>query len=247
MRFRLRAEPGIKDAIFSDLTRPSASPSHTIDVYDRSGFWNGNARLLAPAGVGADSPVRRHQDGSIDPAVYRTRGSQGRPRCSDRHGVRPRRVPEEFSWNGQKIFDYFEAGPDWVWSSVDPRAGDDKHAKTGHGTPVSSIIAAVNDGGTGLSGVLNSLVRPTEPPFNIFVYRKDKVLRPEGGYTYETATLAALDHIKSRNANPATATDVVNMSFGDYVSELTHLSALRALRGRTLVVASGGNDGLDTG
>ncbi len=43
---------------------------------------------------------------------------------------------------------------------------------TGHGTAVTSIIAAVNNGGTAdpVSGALNGVFRPGERPFNVDVY-----------------------------------------------------------------------------
>ena len=98
----------------------------------------------------------------------------------------------------------------------------------GHGTQVTSVIAAVNDESKA-SGVLNSLVSPDEPPFRTVVY----------GWLNALDTVAihlAFDQIKTRGD-----IDVVNLSL-TFQMQIEDL--VRALRGRTLVVAAAGNDGV---
>ncbi len=102
---------------------------------------------------------------------------------------------------------------------------------TGHGTPVSSIIAAVNDGVSPLSGVLNSLVGPNERPFPVSVYGSKQRNSPED------VVNVALAHIKARGD-----IDIVNMSFEN--TNTPYVDIVRALRGRTLIVASAGNSGV---
>ena len=147
---------------------------------------------------------------------------------------------EEFRWEGQDTAQFLKmSGPSTPGFRATTQFED---ASTSHGTKVASVIAAVNDGNTILSGVLNSLVDPHEAPFPIYVYGLGGTDETVGS---QAAIAAALDHIRSRSDLHI---DVVNMSFGYYSSRCSSGTrgspGIRALRGFALVVASAGNDGV---
>jgi hypothetical protein len=112
----------------------------------------------------------------------------------------------------------------------------------GHGTAVTSVIAAVNSGQSGMTGALNGLFTPQEPAFAVLVYMAENDRKISDANAY-----VALADIKRRGN-----VDVVNMSFGT-----THATLTGATRDRdlyrpyvaaipeTLVVMTAGNDGVD--
>ena len=132
--------------------------------------------------------------------------------------------------------EYFERGSGGVLQSTTTRRDDagPEHPE-GHGTLTASIIIAANDDSTSASGVLNSLVAPTETQFTARVYGAN-----HGGSVPTAFAAAALDHIKVTGD-----IDVVNMSFGDD-NAAQYLGAIQALRGRALIVAAAGNFGVRT-
>jgi hypothetical protein len=226
LRAAVSMEPHVRSVDLSQHARPTGLD--TIDVLDRSGNWETTtiSRKAALDLIRLEDAVR---------LARRTRP------FDKRSGLRDVRVavldtgfnpshPEEFTWQGQPIAEYLELDMTTGAFAV-TNLRRDFFTPDGHGTPVSSIIAAVNDGSSPLSGVLNSLVGPDERPFPISVYgSKDNSVPP-------AATAMTLLHIKARGD-----IDVVNMSFGG--RSQTFRPAIRALRGRTLVVASSGNDGI---
>ena len=113
----------------------------------------------------------------------------------------------------------------------------------GHGTNVTSIIAAVNDG-IGMSGVLNSVFQEGEEPYRVQVYQNSA----EPDSVDDQIVFSALSEIAQ-----AGDVDAVNMSFGyDYKSPTqaflddaaAYRDAVAPLGGRTLVAMSAGNKGV---
>ena len=142
---------------------------------------------------------------------------------------------DEFRWGSEgPIFEYREFSANQGF--VEAPLYDEDDGDGGHGSQVTSIIAAVNDGTSQLSGVLNSLVDKTERPFRVYVYGRHF----DG---YHVIVPLILDHLKSRGD---VEMDVINMSFGGHQSASPYTNAIRAFRGRTLIVAGAGNDGVNT-
>ena len=115
--------------------------------------------------------------------------------------------------------------------------------KFGHGTMITSIIAAVNnddDREAPISGVLNSIFDPTEKPFHVVVYATVSDSSVEHHTAFKTIA----------NLTGANAVDVVNLSWTQSLSNESDLiteragwrDTLRLLAGRTLVVAAAGNN-----
>jgi hypothetical protein len=169
-------------------------------------------------------------------------------------------VEDEFrTSSGASTVTMIEAAPPPNQSGpLAPAAFDDPG---GHGTPVTSVISAHNNG-LGMSGVLGSLFAPGETPFPTLVY---KVAAPIDAFDYRwysTSIFASLEDIALRNAGAAQESDrvaILNMSFGSlrdpvapnrFVGEKAgfeqgFLDRLNALQSQTLAVASAGNESLD--
>lgn len=113
-----------------------------------------------------------------------------------------------------------------------------------HGTPIASIIAALNDGLLP-NGLLNGLLNPGERPFEVHLYALPS---PSPGSFSVNQALAAVTAV-------AGSYDVVNLSFGsEKVSKAArdkhagdYRDAMRANggAGKTLYVVSAGNSGID--
>jgi hypothetical protein len=113
----------------------------------------------------------------------------------------------------------------------------------GHGTGVAGIIAALNNGSGPLSGALNGVLKPGEPPFRLTMYltRDNQLLG-----------LSAIEHLAATDGRKY---DVVNMSWGEFpmrpgTQEYQNVkarwrNALILLADRTLFVTSAGNKGLN--
>ncbi len=154
-------------------------------------------------------------------------------------GFDPKLVSEFLGPDGVSIVELWRPDPvtkTFTNATATPNDAD------GHGTEVTSIIAAVNDG-AGMNGVLNGLFQPGEQPLTVRVYQH--VL---GGTIDETVISAAVAHIAA-----AGDFDAVNMSFGaDYGSpsasfladRSNQITLLGALGGRTVVATSAGNKGV---
>jgi hypothetical protein len=165
-------------------------------------------------------------------------------------GFNPKRL-DEFS-NNQISFLRVGCPPKWMGScGIEWFAEfEDPH---GHGTWMTSIIAALNNK-TDLSGVINSLYRFDEDAvanqkIRIMVY---------GVPDYTTGkpclrkTLAALDHIK-KNSTIVDPINIVSMSFGSAFVTInneywrrwdSYREKFQSLSTTTLVVISAGNDGI---
>jgi len=122
----------------------------------------------------------------------------------------------------------------------------------GHGTNVASVIAAVNDGNPGLSGVLNSLVLPGEPAFKVLMYAR--------GASRDGIAVALEDVCnRTRLLLPGPSgdgpIDVLNLSFGSQYApsdifvkrsdETLYRRYFQVLEPTTLIVKSAGNKGAD--
>jgi hypothetical protein len=243
LRRQVSLTPGIRNASFVEFPSIDAPPSW-IDS-DQSGFWNNSTaqrdtleqiKLFDAINLIRTTPPFDDRDNLRDVrvAVMDT-------------GFKPPTGPswtgsKEFLWNDQPIAQFlrrsglFTSGfqPSTVFSDA-PRA---------HGTQVASVIAAVNDGNSTLSGVLNSVADASEQPFPIYVYGLGGTDDDHVGS--QASIAAALDHIRTRSD---VHIDVVNMSFGYYSrgcsSGVQGSPGIRALRGYALVVASAGNDGVN--
>ncbi len=115
--------------------------------------------------------------------------------------------------------------------------------RDGHGTTVTSVIAAVNDG-VGTSGVLNSVFREGEEPFAVDVY---DISAFRQGLDQQYIYGALADIVLDGNV------DAVNLSFvapyasptQDFRDHLaTYLDLVAPLAGRTVLVAAAGNEGV---
>jgi hypothetical protein len=216
IRRRVEAEPAVRSVDFSRA--PRATSVHAIDMLD-----------------GSDPTVRRkafeliHLPEAID--LIRTT-----PPFIDASGLKTVRVavidsgfqpsvPGEFPGTVEFYRSEGLAGllPSTNFRDVEPSHPD------GHGTEVTSVIAALNDEVTPVSGFLNSLVSAQEAPFGVVNYGWLSNLDQVGIYL-------ALENIKTRGN-----IDVVNMSLA-FNADISTL--VQALRGRTLVVAAAGNDGI---
>ena len=138
-----------------------------------------------------------------------------------------------------------ECGPGETPHPPSPTGLYDQGRGIGHGTGVAGIIAALNNGSGPLSGALNGVLKPGEPPFHLTMY-----------LTHDTTELifSAIQHL----ADPPDTDrkyDVVNLSWGDFAMlpgsesydarKTRWKNTLALLAGRTLFVASAGNKGLD--
>jgi PKD repeat protein len=147
-------------------------------------------------------------------------------------------VVTDFQANGQSTVQLFQVGPSGAWTPGLPFAD-----LNGHGTSVTGIIGARNDGGF-MSGVFAGLFRPDEIPPTIDVYSLD-------GGNFPTSLVAGA----LLQAGAAGDVDVVNLSLRHahvaatdayYEDRAQYLDALAPFAGRTLVVAAAGNEGVDS-
>ncbi|HEY7502196.1 MAG TPA: Ig-like domain-containing protein [Vicinamibacterales bacterium] len=120
----------------------------------------------------------------------------------------------------------------------------------GHGTAVTSVISAGNEG-LGLSGVLNGVLKPGEPlPFATRVYQ----IQDPPTLNWDVGAVNAFTDIVRLNAT-GVEFDAVNISVGntyesdsdDYrTAQQPFREVLGFLAGRTVVTPASGNDGVDT-
>src|SRR5262249_15206563 len=112
----------------------------------------------------------------------------------------------------------------------------------GHGTGVTSVIATLNNGGGPLSGALNSVLKPGEDPYHVTVF---------GGVNDGAPML----RVQQAIAQVARGNfQVANLSWNalskpgstEYASDKhAFKDKLMLLSGKTLLVVSAGNEGLD--
>ena len=155
-------------------------------------------------------------------------------------GFDPRGNPAEFTFNGASVVTLLTPNAAGVFAAATAFADAD-----GHGTLVTSIVAALNHG-SGASGVLNGVLQRGETPFDVTVYSKT----PAAASTVTGWDLAqtALADVASRGD-----IDAVNLSFGysfetptqEYVDlRAAFEDAFALLAGRTVVTVAAGNDGV---
>jgi hypothetical protein len=256
---RLRAEPLVEAA------EPNHAPQTTgysIDVRDRGGVWGNGAaksetlaliRLFEAVEVARDTPPfhERAQLREVRVAVLDT-------------GFSPKKQ-DEFG------------DPMFVQTlNVDPNTGQYAPVPTTvletgtHGTAVTSIIGARNDG-TPLSGVLGSLLKPGESPFPMLTYvigrtleevnqarakwieagKDPRFFSQDVGQLSDDKIKAAFEDVIARGD-----VDVMNLSFGSdgWDSATTgygpdnafyYDKQIKLMTTRTLVVAAAGNEGVD--
>ncbi len=115
----------------------------------------------------------------------------------------------------------------------------------GHGTTVTSIIAAINNGEAGMTGALNGLFRPGEMPYTVSSYRVSDDIDARSMDT--SAIFAALEDIRRRGD-----VNIVNLSFGSPFGPLSAALADQAefkpyfeALGDALIVVAAGNIGID--
>ena len=253
---RVAAEPEIRRVDFNE--HPRLTEPQTIDVFDNSQNWDSPD---SPSRGAALDQISLHEAISL---VRETFPFNDRGTLFDIHvavidsGFQPDAKPSEFQdASGHSFVEFLQAIPRFqppspfnpfasATLSLAYQAVDQTryHDEDGHGTQVTSVIAARNDESL-LSGVLNSLADKTETPFHVHVY--DAALG--GSHSMDAAKLnAALAHLATRTD---VRIDVVNMSFGSYRSvSQAGCSAygfeplIQALSGKMLVVAGAGNDGV---
>ncbi len=250
LRSQLAAQPGIVDVALYQYLNASSPPS-SIDVQNSGNWLDG-----AVDGPGASRSAALDQISLFDAInlVRSTPAFSDRGNLRDVHvavidsGFNPPANSNEFEKDGQSFVEYLEQAGS---RGFQPAAHRDVGS---HGTQVASVIGARNDGNTILSGVLNSLVDKDEEPFHMTVYGAGL---DSNGHLPAATIAAALDHIKARTD---VVFDVINMSLGGYTlgstfgfpvapgpgcPDTTHGRAIHALRGRSLIVASAGNDGVE--
>jgi hypothetical protein len=244
LRQRAAQEPQVRGVGYGSYRRTAAAPT-TIDIFDRGRTFGNDARESAS-----------HEQIGLLEAIHLVRST---PPFTDREGFKdvrvavidsgfnPGRFGNEFLLSFDPVVEYLTRSPVLPFSPYQPTT---TYTDTGvrHGTQVTSVIAAVNDGRTRLSGVMNSFFDPSERPLPVHVYRAESLL----GQISTFDEIAALDHIRARTP----AIDVINLSIGSYSPASTctaaylpglvaEAPAIAAFRGRTLIVAAAGNDGVD--
>jgi len=235
---QLGAVPGIARVLLSRYVLTDSAPS-AIDS-ENSGGWNDGdpnaasnpARSAALSQIRLFDAVRLVREGG--PFAERTAMRDVRVAVID-SGFNPDAAPQEFKRDDGSFFvEFLVKNGSYAATTQFREVGD------AHGTQVTSVIAARNDGNTILSGVLNSFVDKTEAPFPVSVYQHE---RGFSGIS-ESSQIAALNHIQQRGD-----IDVVNISSGGYVTgsctDSQMQPAIAALRARTLIVASAGNDSVE--
>jgi hypothetical protein len=222
LRRRVAAEPGVRGVEFSRLHR--VDTPFPIDVQSDRDIADRRVALERIQLFEAIDLIR-----TTEPYTRRAALKNARVAIID-VGFDPA-VPAEFPGG---TVEYFERGSTGAFQPTTvQRDNAGQEHPPGHGTLTTSIIVATNDDATSASGVLNSVVAPSEAPFTARVYGAN-----ERGHVEDHTASVALDHIKSSGN-----IDVVNMSFGQGTA-VSYLGVIRALRGRTLIVAAAGNDGL---
>jgi hypothetical protein len=240
LRQQLLVQPAIKAADYNDYAIVDAPPSR-VDTYDASAMFEGTSKDWS----GAHDLIRLREAvdlvRSTPPFTNRNDLKEVRVAVVDT-GFNPGANASEFSSSGLPAVELLTPSGIFGYTYAPTAISQDG---PGHGTLVTSIIAAANDGSV-LSGVLNSLVDSTELPFPAYVYAAGM---DDGTRNLNPAKVtAALDHIRARVSTPI---QVINLSFGNYPRTATapctgsYGAALRAFRGRALIVASAGNDGVE--
>jgi subtilisin family serine protease len=239
LRQRVALEAQVRSVSSGTYFRLATVPS-TLDIFDRGGMFTNGAREW-----GAFEQIELL--GAIQ-LVRSTPLFTDRAAFKDVHvavidsGFDPRANPNEFLLSTNPVVEYLTRLPvPFAPYRATTAYSDGLH----HGTNVASVIAAVNDGNTRLSGVMNSFFEPSELPFPVHVYRAEGLL----GEISFFDQLAAMDHIRARSP----AIDVINLSLGGYSPNCrpidlpvgSEVDAIAAFRGRTLIVAAAGNDGVE--
>jgi hypothetical protein len=230
LRRQLRAEPGVVTVARNLLLEPH----RVIDQRDNAFLWPGTRarsdavwqqiKLFEAIEVVRSTPPFHERSGMKDVKV-----------AVIDDGFAPN-VPAEFHRpDGSSFVTLKQNVRGFGWLTVPP-----VNSLGRHGTGVTSIIAATNDGSS-INGALNGFLNPDEAPFAVSVY-----LNQSGGSIDESLAIAALDDIRA-----AGDVDVVNMSFGlncggdvdCLANDLNdYRGVIRNMTHRTLVVMSAGND-----
>jgi hypothetical protein len=244
LRLRLLGEPGVLRVAHDWV----GDYDQSIDARDRSGTVLDNL----PAG-------NAFEKGGIFDALTTIRSTPPWTHREAFHDVTVAVVDtgfnpiaeDEFMFGGQTIVTLFIADDSGEFVESEFRElspGRGQEEKYGHGTSVTSVIAAVNNGGTAprppISGVLNSVFTPAERPFPALVY---------GTTNSAIAKRKAFRAIASRTGDQAV--DVVNISWRTTHANQDQLTAdrnewapvLQLMAGRTLVVTAAGNGGSHAG
>ena len=95
----------------------------------------------------------------------------------------------------------------WDLTTTEPLAP--YHDKKGHGTAVTSVIAAGNEG-LGLSGVLHGVLKPNEQPFPVRIYAIQDAQRD---IAWDVGAVNAFTDIVRLNGS-GVEFDAVNISLG---------------------------------
>jgi hypothetical protein len=170
-------------------------------------------------------------------------------------GFNPK-IPAEFTFNGRSIVTLYLANPQSGLFAPTTNLFDGSDA--GHGTGMTSIIAALNNANLGdmapASGVLNGVFEPMERPYDVSVYGVSAVPpgSPVSAFSRDASPelmAAALSAIADEGD-----IDVVSFSLGTPYSSVTqdfiadkdrYFEHLLLFSGRTLFVAGAGNGGVD--
>lgn len=229
-RNALRLNPIVESATFAAFFR-NDSVRLDIRTLGASGDINAFEQVKLPDAVDAirSSPAFQNRDGlrTVRVAIIDD-------------GFKPGTHASEFeSPAGSSVREFISVTQGFV-----PRPANLPTPDGRHGTMVTSVIAAINNGQRA-SGVLNGVVQPGERPFQVDKYS----VGGAGGTYHETELLEAVEAVAAGNY------DIVSMSFSEDTRDSADAQVAlaraqrfeQALRGaaQTLFVSSAGNDGVD--
>ena len=215
LRQRAAQEPQVRAVAYGSYLRPAAGPT-TIDIFDRGGTFGNGAREWA-AHEQIELLEAIHLVRSTAPFTDREAFKDVRVAVID-SGFNPGPYGNEFLLSTNPVVEYLTRLPVPFAPYAATTTYDDALR---HGTTVTAIIGAVNDGHTRLSGVMNSFFDPLERPLPVHVYRTEGLISQISIFD----VLAALDHIRARTP----AVDVINLSLGAYPPGCTPIQHARAL------------------
>jgi PKD repeat protein len=241
---RLRLEPLVER---TSRSTPLFENVNRFDYRDRAGKWPGTKESrgrafeqirLSDAINAVRSTPPFDQRASLKPVKVAVIDS----------GFMPHQFQEEFFQNGALKVRILKRGDDGLFHET-PNPFNDadltnvNRRRYRHGTKATGVIAALNNG-HGMSGVLNSLAKPGEAPFDVTTFfchgATDRTINPG-------CLLSALDFIGQEGNF-----DAVNLSLSASVSDAqsylddsaVYSSRVQPLAGRTLFVAAGSNESI---